>query len=193
MGWRPPASLWAASDLVPFKRRVDVLVVGHAHAPHGEPAASLVARLAIGAVDKRIDVHGQRAWTPGGQVTAATPFARGSLRWERAARGPDGWNPVGIPANAASDARGLRPVPGLLPPGTELRSPADPLPPAGFGPIAPSWPERAAKLRRHAATFGHDTWAERPLPEDIDPGYLVRLWDVVWGNPSARWLGTSAR
>ncbi|WP_437572020.1 DUF2169 family type VI secretion system accessory protein [Sorangium sp. So ce542] len=168
----PRASLWAASDLAPFKRRVDVLVVGHAHAPHGEPAASLVARLAIGAIDKRIEVHGQRAWTPGGHLTAAAPFARASLRWERAARGRDGWNPVGIPANAAPDARGLRPAPSLLPPGAELRGPAEPLPPAGFGPIAPSWPERAARLRRHAATFGHDAWAERPLPEDIDPGYF---------------------
>ncbi|WP_437945439.1 DUF2169 domain-containing protein [Sorangium sp. So ce296] len=168
----PRASLWAASDLAPFKRRVDVLVVGHAHAPHGEPAASLVARLAIGAIDKRIEVHGQRAWTAGGQLTAAAPFDRASLRWERAARGRDGWNPVGIPANAAPDARGLRPAPSLLPPGAELRGPAEPLPPAGFGPIAPSWPERAARLRRHAATFGHDAWAERPLPEDIDPGYF---------------------
>ncbi|WP_437999773.1 DUF2169 domain-containing protein [Sorangium sp. So ce185] len=168
----PRASLWAASDLAPFKRRVDVLVVGHAHAPHGEPAASLVARLAIGAIDKRIEVHGQRAWTAGGQLTAAAPFDRASLRWERAARGRDGWNPVGIPANAAPDARGLRPAPSLLPPGAELRGPAEPLPPAGFGPIAPSWPERAARLRRHAVTFGHDAWAERPLPEDIDPGYF---------------------
>ncbi|AUX40051.1 hypothetical protein SOCE26_014470 [Sorangium cellulosum] len=105
----PGASLWAASDLAPFKRRVDVLAVGHAHAPRGEPAASLVARLAIGAVDKRIEVHG---------------------------------------------------------------GPADPLPRVGFGPIAPSWPERAAKLRRHAATFRHDAWAEQPLPEDIDAGYF---------------------
>ncbi|MGK3996667.1 DUF2169 domain-containing protein [Sorangium sp. So ce1024] len=168
----PRASLRAASDLAPFKRRVDVLVVGHAHAPLGERTSSLVARLAVGAIDKRIEVHGHRAWTANGQLTTATPFARMALRWERAASGPDRWNPVGIPPNAAPDARGLRMAPGLLPPGTELRSPADPLPPAGFGPIAPSWPERAAKLRRHAATFAHDAWAERPLPEDIDPGYF---------------------
>ncbi|WP_437652720.1 DUF2169 domain-containing protein [Sorangium sp. So ce1182] len=168
----PRASLRAASDLAPFKRRADVLVVGHAHAPRGELAASLVARLAVGAVDKRVEVHGPRAWTASGQLTAAAPFARAPLRWERAASGADRWNPVGIPASAAPDARGLRPAPSLLPPGVELRGPAEPLPPAGFGPIAPSWPERAAKLRRHAASFGHGSWAERPLPEDIDPGYF---------------------
>ncbi|WP_437510431.1 DUF2169 domain-containing protein [Sorangium sp. So ce1099] len=168
----PRASLRAASDLAPFKRRADVLVVGHAHAPRGELAASLVARLAVGAVDKRVEVHGPRAWTASGQLTAAAPFARAPLRWERAASGADRWNPVGIPANAAPDARGLRPAPSLLPPGVEPRGPAEPLPPAGFGPIAPSWPERAAKLRRHAPTFGHGSWAEWPLPEDIDPGYF---------------------
>ncbi|XXY46479.1 DUF2169 domain-containing protein [Sorangium sp. So ce269] len=168
----PRASLRAASDLAPFKRRADVLVVGHAHAPRGELAASLVARLAVGAVDKRVEVHGPRAWTASGQLTAAAPFASAPLRWERAASGADRWNPVGIPANAAPDTRGLRPAPSLLPPGVELRGPAEPLPPAGFGPIAPSWPERAAKLRRHAATFGHGSWAERALPEDIDPGYF---------------------
>ncbi|WP_437690662.1 DUF2169 domain-containing protein [Sorangium sp. So ce176] len=168
----PRASLRAASDLAPFKRRVDVLVVGHAHAPHGGRVTSLVTRLAVGSIDKRIEVHGHRAWTANGQITAATPFARMSLRWERAASGPDRWNPAGIPPNAPPDARGLRPAPSLLPPGTELRSPADPLPPAGFGPIAPSWPERTAKLRRHAATFGHDAWTERPLPDDIDTGYF---------------------
>ncbi|WP_437289200.1 DUF2169 domain-containing protein [Sorangium sp. So ce406] len=168
----PRASLRAASDLAPFKRRVDVLVAGHAHAPHGGRVTSLVTRLAVGSIDKRIEVHGHRAWTANGQITAATPFARMSLRWERAASGPDRWNPAGIPPNAPPDARGLRPAPSLLPPGTELRSPADPLPPVGFGPVAPSWPERTAKLRRHAATFGHDAWAERPLPDDIDTGYF---------------------
>ncbi|WP_437678421.1 DUF2169 domain-containing protein [Sorangium sp. So ce131] len=112
----PGASLWAASDLAPFKRRVDVLAVGHAHAARGEPAASLVARLAVGAVDKRIEVNGRRARTP--------------------------------------------------------PSPAEPLPLVGFGPIAPTRPERAAKLRRHAATFRHEAWAEQPLPEDIDAGYF---------------------
>ncbi|WP_433933990.1 DUF2169 domain-containing protein [Sorangium cellulosum] len=168
----PRASLRAASDLAPFKRRVDVLVAGHAHAPHGGRVTSLVTRLAVGSIDKRIEVHGHRAWTANGQITAATPFARMSLRWERAASGPDRWNPAGVPPNAPPDLRGLRPAPSLLPPGTELRSPADPLPPVGFGPIAPSWPERTAKLRRHAATFGHDAWTERPLPDDIDTGYF---------------------
>lgn len=168
----PRASLWAANDLAPFKRRLDVILIGHAYAPRGELVTSLIARLAVGAVDKQIEVHGDRSWTPHGQITAATPFAKAPLRWERAAGGPGTRNPVGIPASAPLDAHGLRPAPSLLPPSTALRSPADLLPPVGFGPVAPSWPDRTAKLRRHAATFRHDAWVERPLPEDIDTGYF---------------------
>lgn len=52
-----------ASDLAPFKRRADVLVVGHAFAPERRPVGSLVARVVVGEVDKAIAVFGDRAWT----------------------------------------------------------------------------------------------------------------------------------
>lgn len=45
-------SLRVPSDLVPFKPRADVLLVGAAHAPQGVPARSVVARLIVGEVDK---------------------------------------------------------------------------------------------------------------------------------------------
>src|SRR5579862_5895730 len=44
----PRESLRFASDLAPFKRRADVLLVGHAHAPGGQPVLSLRARLHTG-------------------------------------------------------------------------------------------------------------------------------------------------
>ena len=34
-----------AGDLVPFKGRADVILVGHAYAPHGRPVSTLTARL----------------------------------------------------------------------------------------------------------------------------------------------------
>src|SRR5689334_15596354 len=46
-------SLHTPSDLVPFKPRADVLLVGHAFAPRGQPARALVTRLTVGEVDKR--------------------------------------------------------------------------------------------------------------------------------------------
>src|SRR5512144_1119834 len=47
-------SLYAPSDLVPFKTRADVLLVGHAFAPGGRPVRALVARLQVGEVDKAV-------------------------------------------------------------------------------------------------------------------------------------------
>src|SRR5262245_51195245 len=41
----PRRGLCTATDLVPFKRRAEVILVGHAHAPFGAPVRSLVARL----------------------------------------------------------------------------------------------------------------------------------------------------
>src|SRR4051794_24517181 len=48
--WRddPGGGLRLASDRVPFKRRADVLLVGHAYAPRGEAVRSLQVRLVVG-------------------------------------------------------------------------------------------------------------------------------------------------
>lgn len=164
-------SLRDASELVPFKRGVDVVVVGHAHAPEGQAITSLVARLVVGAhLSKAIEVHGDRSFSPEGELLPAAPFTRMPLRWERAAGGPGTWNPVGVPAS--THARGPGPVPNLLPWGVVPRTPADRLPPAGLGPLSPTWPERASALGQHAAGFRHAAWAECPLPDDIDVAYF---------------------
>src|SRR5687767_6106710 len=56
----PRRSLHAVDDLVPFRPRADVILVGHAFAPRGEPVRSLVARLVVGEVDKSVEVHVDR-------------------------------------------------------------------------------------------------------------------------------------
>ncbi|HSO00535.1 MAG TPA: DUF2169 domain-containing protein, partial [Candidatus Nanopelagicales bacterium] len=154
-------SLSAASDCAPFKRRVDVVLVGYAHAPYGKRAAVLPVRLAVGGVDKQIDVHGDRFWMPDGRLTNTAPFTRMSLRWERAARGPGGWNPAGVQASE------LQPAPNLLPPGFVLTKPTDAVPATGFGPIAATWPERARWLHRRGAARPHE-----PLPGEVDAAFF---------------------
>ncbi len=62
------ASPYAPGDLAPRKARADVMLVGHAFAPRGEPVRSLVARLLVGPVDKEIEVCGERRWTREGQL-----------------------------------------------------------------------------------------------------------------------------
>ena len=65
--------MYSPSDLVPFKPRADVLLVGHAFAPKGEGVRSLVARLVTAGVDKAIEVFGERAWAPDGSCARGRP------------------------------------------------------------------------------------------------------------------------
>jgi hypothetical protein len=141
-------SVHAPDDLQPFKTRADVTLVGNAFAAHGSPVRSLAVRLVCAGIDKAIAVYGDRA-RPGHPEPA--PFTRMALRYERAAAGPG--NPVG-----ATDR-----TPNLEP----SRRGEGPIPPVGFGPIAPDWPERQQKLRQRAVWSPAD-----PFPEDIDTTYF---------------------
>ncbi|MDI1432131.1 DUF2169 family type VI secretion system accessory protein, partial [Polyangium sorediatum] len=166
-------SLSAASDLAPFKRGADILLVGHAYAPHASPGGPFFARLGVGDVlDKAIEVHGERAWTADGRLLEEPPAGRVALRWERAAGGPGTTNPVGVPPNAPPDARHLRRVPNFEPPGFRLMRPSDVIPPVGFGPIAPTWPARQEHLPRHAAGWDHHQLRAWPLPAGIDASFF---------------------
>src|SRR6185503_9351820 len=57
------ASLFSPSDVVPYKPRTDVMLVGHAYAPKGRPADALVARFTIGELTKAVGIVGDRLWT----------------------------------------------------------------------------------------------------------------------------------
>jgi hypothetical protein len=166
--------LAVASDLVPVKKRPEVLLTGHAYAPEGKPVPSLLARLVVGEIDKSIQVVGDRHFGRDGRLSEPEPFARMPLGWERADGGPDTFNPAGRSLGSAArpDAIGRVPAPNLLPAGLWLKSRSDVVSPVGFGPIAPLWPSRAACLQRHAAGWDPGRWNERPLPADVDLGYF---------------------
>ncbi|APR85487.1 putative outer membrane autotransporter barrel [Minicystis rosea] len=168
----PARSLHSPSDLVPFKPRADVMLVGHAFAPRNEPVRSLVARVLVGEADKSIEVFADRAFAPDGSVHDTARFTRMSLRWERAAGGPDTSNPVGVRPDARPDTFGMMSLPSLQKPGILVQSPRDVVEPIGFGPIAWSWPERRERLGRHAAAWAQATWSQKPLPEDVDPAFF---------------------
>ncbi len=166
-------SLVVASELVPFKMRPEAILTGHAYAPEGRPVASLVARVAIGEIDKGVQVVGDRHFALDGRLGEPARFARMPLVWERAAGGTDTSNPAGVAFGdgAKADFLGRVTAPNLLPAGVSLTSRADVVVPAGFGPIAPLWPSRAVRLHRHVASWDPDHWHERPLP-DIDIAYF---------------------
>ena len=167
----PARSVYAPSDFAPFKARADVMLVGHAFAPRGEPVRSLVVRLLVGEIDKSIEVYRERTWTMGGGLREGARFVKMPLRYERAAGGPGTSNPVGVRSDG-SDVHGGTPVPNLQPPGLALASPADFIEPVGYGPIAPAWPSRRERLGRQASSWSPARWNEHPLPEDMDPGFF---------------------
>jgi hypothetical protein len=167
----PSRSLYAPSDLVPRKPRADVLLVGKAFTPRNEPVRSVVARLVVGAVDKAIEVHCDRAWTADGKLLEGPPFTSMSLFYERSGGGPETWNPVGIGSGARPDVHGAVRIANLQPPGFQLKDRSTAIPPVGFGPVAAHWPERARRLGRHAAWAGED-WRHQALPEDLDMGWF---------------------
>jgi hypothetical protein len=164
-------SLYAPSDLVPFKPRADVLLVGSAFAPRKEPVHSLTARLFVGEVDKSIDVFGERALSRDGQIREGAPFTKMPLRYERAAGGASTSNPVGVRFEVPTSLHGAILLPNLQPSDVAVARPGS-ITPVGFGPIAPSWPERVAKLGGRAGSWPAPGWTQRPLPDDIDPSYF---------------------
>lgn len=170
----PERSLSHASDLVPFKARPEVLLVGRAFAPGGQPVRALVVRMAVGRIDKSIKVFGERYWSKDGKVVQAGSFSSMPLVYERAAGGPDTWNPVGLPLDARFDPAKARRValPNLQPPGMQLVRFGDFVPPICFGPLSPTWEIRAQQLGRHRGALLAPGWRERPLPEDLKPEYF---------------------
>ena len=159
----PRRSVDAPGDLAPFKPRADVLLVGHAYAPRKEPVLSLKARLLVGEVDKTIGVFCQRLWTKEGVLRDGARWTRMPLRYERAAGGPDTWNPVGVSADVRPDTYGQRVVPNLQPPELHLSQPGDVIRPVGFGPLAESWLIRRERLGERAQSWSDSGPLESPL------------------------------
>lgn len=168
----PARSLYAPSDRVPFKRRPEVLLVGHAFAPGGRPVRSLVARLQVGEMDKSIEVWCDRVFAQDGQLLEGRPFTTMPLRWERAAGGPGTWNPVGMRFDASPDLYGAVAVPNLQPPGHHVASRGETFAPIGVGPVAPTWPSRAGRLTPESAAGWAARWFALPLPEGLDASFF---------------------
>jgi hypothetical protein len=141
-------SLAVASDVVPFRPRVDVTLTGHAVAPRGRPSQAVAVRLAIvraGAarLDKVVHVYGDRA----AAADAPSAFEHVPLVYERAFGGPGhDANPVGTGADGRS-----------RPP--NLVDPTHPRALAGFGPISRYW-----KARRQFVSSEQRRDLERIVP-----------------------------
>ncbi|MEP7123286.1 MAG: DUF2169 domain-containing protein [Byssovorax sp.] len=168
----PARSVYAPSDLAPFKPSPEVMIVGQAFAPRGEPVSRLFARVIVGEVDKSIEVCADEAFAPDGTLREGPRFSKMQLRYERASGGPETSNPVGIRLDAQSSL-GLSQVPNLRPPGTAIIDRHDFIEPACFGPIASTWPTRRMYLARLAGPWTEDAFADEPMPEGFDSRYFL--------------------
>ncbi len=172
--WAESGSLIRATDLVPFKKRPEVLLVGHAYSPGGRPVTSLVTRVVVGAVDKSILVIGDRYVATDGRVGEAAAFDRMPLVWERAVATPD--NPVGkqfgLGNRGAVTTSEWSLAPNLYPVAFEWPRPGMPIAPMAYAPISPLWPTRHGRLQKHAAGWDPHRWNERALPGDFDFTYM---------------------
>jgi hypothetical protein len=168
----PQHSLYAPSDLAPYKPSPEVMLVGHASAPDGEQVARLLVHLVVGEVDKSIELRGDQAFMRSGNLRDGPRFGRMPLRYERAAGGPGTPNPVGMPLDSPNTL-GVIALPNLRPPGLAVVRPGDFIEPVGFGPIAASWPTRRQRLGRHAGVWSEAALTREPMPEGIDPSYFM--------------------
>jgi hypothetical protein len=155
--------LYSASDLVPYKPRADVTVVGKAFAPPGELARSVVTRVRVGSVDKSVEVHADRYLNRHGQLRANAFFSKMPIGYERAPGGPDTWNPVGKSLEGPADDKGRIALPNLQLPGEAINGRGARLTPVGLGPIPASWPWRRSLLCGEAPWTG-EVWLDSPLP-----------------------------
>ncbi len=159
------------TDLVPYKGRVDVVVVGHVYAPQKKPVRTLAARLILGSIEKVVEVHGGRFLMLTGELREGPMWTEQRLGWERSAGGPDTNNPVGMRFDA-QDALGATHVPHFQPTNVHFSRWGDTFPTIGLSPIPPSWPSRVHKLYHNARTFLQRDWPSRPLPDPIDPSFF---------------------
>ncbi len=174
------SSLRIVSDLHIGKPGTDVVLIGSAWAPDGEPVARMQVTMNVADRQKTVLVSGNRMWMDG-SPTAPQRFESMPLVWERAFGGlhrqgekvlAEERNPVGCGfagGRSAGDVQG-QPVPNLEDPAAPLKQFGQTAPPACFAPTAPAWLPR----RSFAGTYDAAWQRGRApyLPDDFDPRYL---------------------
>jgi hypothetical protein len=162
------AMRWEA-DTAPYKPRADVIVVGSAHAPGGQPVAYIDVGMRVAERRVGIRVFGDRVWEKDSRPSKPVPFTTMELSAERAFGGisPSGGfcveNPVGkgfVVVDKKQDAKGV-PLPNIEAIEQPIRTWNDHPKPVGLGVYPRSGQPRAGYL----GTYDEQWRKERsPLP-----------------------------
>ena len=168
------------------KERAEILVSGDFCAPGDKPVPAGNVRLQAGRIDKTLFVFGHRYWRKKAGMNWAMsdpePVMRMPVHYTHAFGGPDHKpNPLGkgMVSEQGPDGKQRIPLPNIELPDQLVVSRSDKPSPAGFGPIDPIWPPRAAK----SGTYDQK-WYETRFPglaDDIDwTFYNVAPDDQQW-------------
>nr|WP_129352871.1 DUF2169 domain-containing protein [Sorangium cellulosum] len=146
----------------------EVLVEGYALS--AEPVIARQVRVALGPVDKRLYVIGDRVWHTGGP-SEPLPFQKMRISWENAFGGEgDPRNPAGKgAAPILVDGKKVHLLPNIEWPAKLITSPSDTPSPAGLGPIDLTWEPRSKRVGTYGARWFKTRYPE--LPEDFDPRF----------------------
>lgn len=196
------SSIRLPSDVSIEKPGTDVIVLGSAWSPNGQPTWQMDVSVAVGSIGKTVRVLGDRVWEGAGNVGRmawVAPFTRMPLVWERAYGGSDVTdkgptaeprNPVGLGFHAKGGNKILSglPLPNIEDPAALIASSSDAPAPAGFSAVPPQWMPR----RSYAGTYD-EAWQNNRapyLPLDFDPRFcqvapvgLVATPYLVGGEP----------
>lgn len=180
----PNSSLRFESDLVPFKPRADIVLVGQAHVPRGRSVKELDVRLRVGERQQMIRVFGNRKWwfptafalVP--KITEPEPFVTMPLVYERAFGGIDAAAALychenlvgtGFVGKLCKESLHDKALPNLEDPGNLIHSWNTRPKPVGFGFYGRGWKPRLG----YAGTYDEKYRKERaPLPP-LDFSYLI--------------------
>jgi hypothetical protein len=170
--WGKPeiSSIMFPGDVCLRKPGTDVLVVGRAHAPDGEPVPSFDVVVRVGHVQKLAKIFGMRVWEANGSgLTPPSPLAELEMRYDFAWGGSDisdpertleeARNPVGMGYVRDNAVLTHQPAPQIEDPAHLISSVRTKPPPCGIGPIGRHWMPR----RQYVGTYD-EAWAEDRAP-----------------------------
>lgn len=180
--WGEPdsSSIKIPSDYHLGKVSTDIIMIGNAFSPNGQPVTQLDVNLRVSQCEKTIRVFGDRQWN-NGVISHAAPFQSMPMVYERAYGGvhqsengfdSEKCNPVGlgfVGKRNRSELNGF-PLPNLEDPLHLISSQRDTPKPVCFGANAGHWNPRAS----YAGTYD-DNWltTRAPyLPVDFDKRFF---------------------
>lgn len=175
-------------DFADHKPHAEVFLVGSCHPASGKPVRECGVRFAVGSWSKTLLVVGDRRWGALGP-SKPEPFEKMPLGWDRSFGGPK------YEKNPSGKGHGTAELPNVESAAARVLNKSDRPEPAGFGPLNPWWPQRAAKTAKamhtaHPPYFAKDVdWTRfnAAPPDQQLPGFLRGDEDISLQNlhPSA--------